>query len=61
MKMIQGGKGLAAALGGAETFKYERGVWRKASAKTWRKLHDASSPRARVYGVRAADARRVLG
>ena len=62
MKMIRGGRALAAALGGATAFvKDKKGVWRTASVRVWRQLHDMNSPLARVFGVRADDARRVLG
>lgn len=60
-KMIQGARGLAAALAGAPAFvKDDTGQWRKSSAKSWRRFHDDDSPFAGRFGVRTDDARRVL-
>ena len=60
-RMIQGPRGLAAALAGAPAFvQDDTGQWRKASAKSWRRFHDDGSPFAARFGVRTDDARRVL-
>lgn len=66
MKMIQGGRALAAALGGADVYVKIVGGWRKsrsreAAAKWWRKAYDNDNTRAGNFAVRADDARRVLG
>lgn len=66
--MIQGGRGLAAALGGAQVYKhldyYNEWLPEKnsaAAARRWRTLFDRSDVEADQFGVRADDARRVLG
>lgn len=59
MRMIKGGRALAAALAGATAFSNNNGAWRPVSVRRWRKQYDAGRPTSN-FAVRADDARKVL-
>jgi hypothetical protein len=59
MKMIKGGRALAAALAGATAYSNDSSAWRPSSVRRWRKQHDAGRSTSN-FAVRADDARKVL-
>ena len=67
MKMIQGGRALAAALAGAKVFVatvadgWQPAAFQEAARRTWRRRYDRSDDGANVFAVCAEDAERVLG
>lgn len=62
-KMIRGARALAAALAGAPVFFINvDGAWLPGvSVQGFRRAFDQDLPLAKRYGVRASDAKRVLG
>jgi hypothetical protein len=62
-RMIRGGRALAAALAGARLYFRGDGlrVTLTKNVAGFCRLYDANSPKARLYSVRADEAKEVLG